>query len=48
MKRLDIYPDIWDRDGDEGFAYIAEYFGTLRSFIDGCVAHDLGMVVCLC
>jgi rubrerythrin len=33
MERLDIYPNIGERDGEEGFKYIAEYFETLKTFI---------------
>lgn len=48
MERLDIYPNIWERDGEEGFEYIAEYFESLKSFISNCSKHDLGMAVYLC
>ncbi len=48
MDALDIYPNIWARDGDEGFDYIAEYFQTLKSFVAHCATHKLGMAVYLC
>lgn len=48
MEKLDIYPKIWNRDGDEGFDYIAAYFETLRSFISKCTAPQMGMAVYLC
>jgi hypothetical protein len=48
MEKLDIYPNIWERDGEEGFEYIAEYFKSLRSFISNCSKHNLGMAVYLC
>lgn len=48
MGKLDIYPNIWERDGDEGFEYIAEYFEPLKSFISTCAKHNLGMAVYLC
>lgn len=45
MEALDIYPNIWLRDGDEGFEYIAEYYEDLRSFIINCSKHNLGMAL---
>lgn len=33
MDEADVYPQIWARDGDEGFAYIWEHFEQLRSFL---------------
>ncbi|NEX22150.1 YfbM family protein [Thiorhodococcus mannitoliphagus] len=47
MEALDIYPKIWTRDGDEAFAYIADYYETLKSFLSHCSKHDLGMAVYL-
>ena len=47
MAQLDIYPNIWEREGEEGFEYIAEYFERLKSFIAICSKHNLGMVVFL-
>lgn len=48
MEKLDIYPNIWVRDGDEGFDYIAEYFVKLKSFVETLAKADLGMAVYLC
>ncbi len=48
MDKLDIYPNIWERDGDEGLEYITEYFTSLKSFIAGCVNKNLGMTIYLC
>jgi uncharacterized protein YaaR (DUF327 family) len=48
MEKLDIYPNIWERDSEEGFEYIAEYYETLKSFISNCAKHNLGMAVYLC
>jgi hypothetical protein len=45
MDKLKIYPEIWSRDGDEGFDYIADHFESLKAFIDDCVTHHLGMAV---
>lgn len=48
MDKLDIYPNIWVRDGDEGFEYIAENFERLKSFVASCVKNKLGMAVYIC
>jgi hypothetical protein len=48
MDRLDIYPNIWERDGDGGLEYITEYFSCLKSFVANCKKNDLGMAVYLC
>jgi hypothetical protein len=48
MENLDIYPNIWEREGDEGFEYIAEYFESLKSFVVACSSHNMGMAVYLC
>ncbi|ACL06748.1 Domain of unknown function DUF1877 [Desulfatibacillum aliphaticivorans] len=48
MEKLDIYPNIWERDGEEGFEYIYEYFENLKSFIARCSKHNLGMALYLC
>ncbi|MEO0424653.1 MAG: YfbM family protein [Pseudomonadota bacterium] len=48
MDRLDIYPTIWVRDGDEGFDYIAEWFDRLKEFIAHCATHGIGFVIYLC
>ena len=47
MEKLDIYPNIWERDGDEGFEYIWEYFETLKQFICSCSKHNVGMALYL-
>ena len=46
MKRLDIYPDIWD-DEETGIEYCTEYFDALKSFVSRSAARDLGMFVYL-
>lgn len=48
MDKLDIYPGIWERDGEEGFEYISEYFENLKAFLRNCAAHNLGMAVYFC
>ena len=48
MDKLDIYPNIWKRDGDEGFEYIAQNYEELLKFISHCVEKKLGMLIYLC
>ena len=47
MTRLQIYPDIWDRDSDEDdtFGYCAEYFEVLKNFVARAAERNLGLVV---
>ncbi|MEP6849117.1 MAG: YfbM family protein [Acidobacteriota bacterium] len=47
MTKLQIYPDIWDRDSDEDdtFGYCAEYFQILRNFVTRVAERNLGVVV---
>ena len=49
MTRLEIYPEIWDRDPveDDTFGYCAEYFATLKSFVAQAAERGLGLVVCI-
>ena len=48
MDKLDIYPNIWNRDGDEGLEYITEYYEILKNFIATCTNNNLGMAVYIC
>ena len=48
MSKLDIYPNTWERDDEEGFEYIAEYFECLKRFVAQCAKHKLGMAIYLC
>ena len=49
MTRLDVYPDIWDRDTaeDDTFGYCAEYFGTLKDFVASAADRNLGLLIYL-
>jgi hypothetical protein len=49
MMKLEIYPSIWDRDpaDDDTFGYCAEYFDSLKTFIDETVRRNMGLVVYL-
>lgn len=48
MVNLGIYPNIWERDQDEGFEYLAHYFEILKKFISKCTDNNLGIAVYLC
>jgi len=45
MDELDIYPDIWLREGDEALEYVLEYFQTLSAFLRDAVAENQGCVI---
>lgn len=47
MKRLDIYPNIWDRDPaeDDTFGYCAEYFASLQAFVTRTAERGSGLVI---
>ena len=49
MMRLEIYPEIWDRNPaeDDTFGYCAGYFATLKSFVSDAAERGSGMVICL-
>lgn len=47
MTELEIYPSvIWERDGDEARAYVAEYAAELRAFLAMAQRHGLGLLRC--
>lgn len=50
MMALDIYPAIWDRDPaeEDTFAYCAEYFSKLKSFLAEAERQGLGMIIHCC
>jgi hypothetical protein len=49
MTKLEIYPDIWERDPkeDDTFGYCEEYFGVLKNFVEQAADHNLGLVIYL-
>lgn len=49
MTKLDIYPEIWDRDPEEDdtFGYCAEYFSSLKTFVADAADRKLGLVIYL-
>ncbi len=41
MDAAGIYPEIWERDGDEGLDYVLEWYQVLRTFyLDARGRHD--------
>ena len=47
MSELEIYPDIWEREGDEALEYCEENFRELIAFIDRASDMNLGVVISL-
>jgi hypothetical protein len=47
MMKLEIYPTIWDRDpaDDDTFGYCAEYFASLKTFIEEAAKRNVGLIV---
>jgi hypothetical protein len=47
MMRLQIYPEIWDRDPaeDDSFGYCAEYFTVLKECVADAAARSQGLVI---
>lgn len=47
MKKLEIYPDIWDRDpaDDDTLGYLLEYFEQLKSFLAHGAEHNFALLV---
>jgi hypothetical protein len=49
MMRLEIYPEIWDRDPaeDDTLGYLMEYLGLLRTAVATVVERGHGLLVTL-
>jgi hypothetical protein len=47
MDRAEIYPRIWERDGEEGWEYIAWYYEILRRAFASAATKGHGMVLCI-
>lgn len=47
MIKLQIYPEIWDRDAseDDTLGYLIEYYSGLREFVRQAADRGLGLVV---
>jgi Domain of unknown function (DUF1877) len=45
MTRADVYPEIWERDGDEALQYVLEYYTKLTAFYK--LAANRGQAVIL-
>ena len=48
MDKRGVYPQIWTRDGEEGFDYIWHHFDALRQFLEEAKAQKQGMLVFFC
>jgi hypothetical protein len=48
MDKQDVYPQIWTRDGEEGFDYIWQHFEGLRSFLAEAQCRTQGLLVYHC
>ena len=48
MDAADVYPQIWTRDGEEGFDYIWEHFEHLRTFLQETKERGEGLLVFFC
>ncbi len=45
MDREKIYPQIWTRDGAEGFDYIISFFEPLRVFVSDAARRGSGIMI---
>jgi hypothetical protein len=45
MEELDIYPNIWVRDGSEALDYLIANLQTLRAVLRDCVDEGHGLVI---
>ena len=45
MMAAEVYPEIWEDDGDEAFDYCAEYFNDLKQFLDKASRAGHGVMV---
>ena len=45
MDEAQIYPQIWARDGDEGFDYVISFLGPMSSFIQEAAKRGLGIMI---
>lgn len=45
MDEADVYPQIWERDGEEGFTYIWDSFESLRAFLAEAQRRGQGFLI---
>jgi hypothetical protein len=47
MMKLEIYPEIWDRDPeeDDALGYLMEYLSELRAAVNTASAQGLGLLI---
>lgn len=48
MDEQDVYPQIWVRDGEEGFEYAWQHFEALRSLLAEAQIRKQGLLVYHC
>jgi hypothetical protein len=47
MQQMEIYPDIWKREGEEGLSYLLGYFEDMKNFVIGGAEQGEALVVFL-
>jgi hypothetical protein len=47
LDRASVYPRIWERDGEEGWEYIAYYYEVLRRCFAEATTSGDGFVLCI-
>jgi hypothetical protein len=47
MQQMEIYPDIWEREGEEGLIYLLGCFEGMKNFVIGGAEQDEALVVFL-
>jgi hypothetical protein len=45
MEKLQIYPEIWVREGKEAFEYLAEYYRKLAAFYENAAASGSALLL---
>lgn len=48
MDRAGVYPEIWARDGDDGFEYLFSNFEQMREFFQEARRRKWGMLIYFC
>jgi hypothetical protein len=47
MQQMEIYPDIWKREGEKGLNYLLGYFEDMKNFVIGGAEQGEALVVFL-
>jgi hypothetical protein len=45
MTKADVYPGIWENEGEESLVYCLEYYKELRRFIEAASEASLGLIL---